>query len=99
MQYPNKSISIKIFVVGLISIPLAGIAANDLPIQVAPLHQEIVEIDKKVTALALEQRKTSETISSLQSDLNGLHQTVNNLNNREALISVSSRRTANGHGH
>lgn len=61
-----------------------------------------VDVNAKITALALEQQKTASMISRLQISLNAASKELNALkakqyNNVEAVY-VSARRTANGHG-
>lgn len=86
-------------------LPMLEAAANNLPEQIDQLQNQVVDTNKKIATLALEQHKNITMINALQASLSKAHQDINNLNNNRAfktdlsyVVNAGVRRTANGHG-
>lgn len=105
MLYPNKIMLKSLFIMAVFLLPMLEAAADNLPEQIVQLENRIVDTDKKIATLALEQHKNITLISALQTSLSKARQEINDLNNSRAFkpdlsyaVNAGVRRTANGHG-
>jgi hypothetical protein len=104
MLHPNKIMLKSLFIMAVFLFPVLEVAAGDLPEQIAQLENQILDTNKKIATLALEQDKNITLINALRTSLSKAHQEINEMNNSRALktnlyaVNAGVRRTANGHG-
>jgi hypothetical protein len=105
MLYNPITILKSVFIFALFLFSMPGAALGNPPEQINQLESQILDTNKKIATLELQQHKNIIMISSLQTSLNRAHQEINDLNqNHEFKTSLSDaanagvHRTANGHG-
>jgi chromosome segregation ATPase len=105
MLHSNKIIKKSLFIIVVLLFSMLEAAAENLPEQIVQLEKQMVNTNKKIATLSLEQQKNSALMRELQASLSKAHQDINDLNNSREYkthlayaVTAGVHRTANGHG-